>query len=82
MDEAQIIAATPAPRTRQNLAADLRAAGIAKGSTVLVHAAPSTLGWTTGDPGAALDALLHAAAPARPPRGWRALRAATSFDAT
>ena len=63
MDEAQIIAATPAPRTRESLAADLRAAGMQTGMTVLVHASLSALGWVAGGPVTVIQALFDAVGP-------------------
>ncbi len=64
MDEARIIAATPEPRTRHSLTADLRAAGITEGMTVLVHSALSALGWVAGGPVAVIEALFDAVGPA------------------
>lgn len=63
MDEAQTIAATPEPRTRESLYADLRAAGLKSGTTVLVHASLSALGWVAGGPLAVVQALLDGIGP-------------------
>ncbi len=63
MDESQVIATTLAPRTRSSLTADLRAAGIMPGETVMVHSALSALGWVAGDSATVVAALLDAVAP-------------------
>ena len=60
MSEAEVVAATPEPRTRQSLSADLNAAGIASGMTVLVHSSLSALGWVAGGPVAVIQALFDA----------------------
>ena len=44
MTEADAIAHADAPRTRQSLAADLRALGVQAGDTLIVHASLSSLG--------------------------------------
>ncbi|MFD5552786.1 aminoglycoside N(3)-acetyltransferase [Streptomyces sp. NPDC127068] len=44
--------------TRDSLAADLRALGLAPGGTLLLHASLSSLGWVCGGPGVVVGALL------------------------
>ncbi len=63
MDEAQAIAATPEPRTRESLVADLRAAGVGPGTTVLVHSSLSALGWVAGGAISVVQALLDSVGP-------------------
>ncbi len=63
MDEAQIIAKTPDPRTRQSLAADLSAAGIQAGTVMMVHSSLSALGWVAGGPVAVIEALFDVLGP-------------------
>lgn len=64
MTEADAIARTPTPRTRDSLAADLRSLGLAPGMTVLVHSALSQFGWVVGGPVAVVEALLDVLTPA------------------
>lgn len=64
MSEADIIARTPTPRTRDSLATDLRALGLVPGMTVLVHSAVSQIGWVAGGPVAVVEALLDVLTPA------------------
>lgn len=60
MTEADAIARADAPRTRQTLAADLRALGVQPGDVVLVHVSLSRLGWVAGGPVAVIQALQDA----------------------
>ncbi len=60
MDEREIIARTPEPRTRATLAADLRALGLSPGDAVLAHSSLSSLGWVCGGPVAVVQALMDA----------------------
>lgn len=55
---AELIEASPAPRTRASLAFDLAAVGIKPGSTVLVHSSLSALGWVAGGPPTVILALM------------------------
>lgn len=57
MSERDAVDATPEPRTRAGLAADLRSLGLPKGSVVLVHASLRTLGWVAGGAQATVLAL-------------------------
>jgi aminoglycoside 3-N-acetyltransferase len=61
--EAELIAATDAPRTVDSLTADLRALGLGDGDVVLVHSSLAALGWVNGGAQAACEALLAAVAP-------------------
>lgn len=63
MSEAEIIARTPTPGTRQSLSEDLRALGVEPGMTLLVHSSLSALGWVCGGPVAVVQALLDALMP-------------------
>lgn len=53
-----IIEATTFSRTRQSIAEDLRALGLNKGMTVLVHSSLSSLGWVNGGAVAVIQALM------------------------
>ena len=61
--EAASIARTPEPRTRQTLGRDLRALGIEAGMALLVHSAPSRIGWTVGGVESAIQALMDVLTP-------------------
>lgn len=58
MTEADLLARTPFPATRDSLAAQLREAGLKPGATVLVHTSLRALGWIAGGPVALIQALL------------------------
>lgn len=57
MSEASAVERTPSPRTRESLVGELRQLGLAPGSTVIVHASLSSLGWVCGGPVAVVQAL-------------------------
>lgn len=61
--EASAVARAGTPGTRESLAADLRALGIAPGMTLLVHSSLSALGWVAGGPVAVVQALMDAVTP-------------------
>jgi aminoglycoside 3-N-acetyltransferase len=63
MAEADVIAATPEPRTRQSLAEDLRRLELGPGMIVLVHSSLSALGWVNGGSVAVIQALQDALTP-------------------
>ncbi|MFC3831712.1 MULTISPECIES: aminoglycoside N(3)-acetyltransferase [Deinococcus] len=63
MTEADAIARADAPRTRQTLAADLRAVGVQPGDVLIVHVSLSRLGWVAGGPVAVIQALQDAVTP-------------------
>ena len=58
MTEADLLARTPFPATRDSLAAQLRDGGLRPGATVLVHTSLRALGWIAGGPVALIQALL------------------------
>lgn len=58
MSELKAIQEAPTPRTRESLAYDLRALGLASGMTVIVHSSLSSLGWVCGGPVAVVQALM------------------------
>lgn len=64
MSEAEAVNLAPAPRTRESLANDLRALGVAEGMAVLVHSSLSALGWVCGGPVAVVQALIDVVTPA------------------
>jgi aminoglycoside 3-N-acetyltransferase len=61
--ENSTIARAERPNTRESLAADLLALGVAPGMTLLVHASLSALGWVAGGPVAVVQALIDAVTP-------------------
>lgn len=58
---------SPEPITVGSIAADLRALGVAAGSTTLVHGSLSSLGWVCGGPPAVVDALQRVVGEEIPP---------------
>jgi len=59
----QVIAATERPRTRDSLAADLRALGVEPGQLVMLHVSMRSLGFVVGGAETLLDAALEALGP-------------------
>lgn len=57
MPENQVVHKTETPITVESLHADLKALGIEKGMTLLVHSSLSAIGWVCGGPVAVLIAL-------------------------
>ncbi|WP_042461914.1 aminoglycoside N(3)-acetyltransferase [Neobacillus dielmonensis] len=53
-----LIESTSFPRTRQSIAEDLRALGLSKGMTVMVHSSLSAIGWVNGGEVAVIQALM------------------------
>ena len=63
MSEADRIADTTEPRTRESLADDLRALGLTGGEVVIVHSSLGSLGWVVGGAMAVIQALGDALGP-------------------
>jgi len=64
MSEVDTIQNIPTPRTRETLAADLRALGLPAGAVVIVHSSLSAIGWVSGGSVAVVQALLDVLTPA------------------
>jgi len=63
MSEAESIANSEQPATRQSIAKDLTALGLAPDMTVMVHSSLSRLGFVVGGAQAVVEALLHVLGP-------------------
>ncbi len=63
MSELETIQSIPSPRTRETLAADLRALGLHPGMVVIVHSSLSSIGWVNGGSVAVVQALLDVITP-------------------
>ncbi len=63
MDETATIELMENPNTRQSLIDELKASGIMAGSTLLVHASLSALGWVSGGGVAVVQALMDVVSP-------------------
>src|SRR5512136_1383176 len=64
MTEVDAIQDASLPRTRDSLAADLRALGSTHGMAVIVHSSLSALGWVSGGSVAVVQALMDVLTPA------------------
>ena len=63
MTESDTIQNIPSPRTRESLAADLRALGLQAGMVVIAHSSLSSIGWVNGGSVAVVQALLDVITP-------------------
>jgi len=63
MSEADAVRRAEEPATIDTLAKDLARAGVAPGTTLLVHSSLSALGWVAGGPVAVIEALTRALGP-------------------
>jgi len=63
MPELDTIQSIPSPRTRETLAADLRALGLQSSMVVIVHSSLSSIGWVNGGSVAVVQALLDVITP-------------------
>jgi aminoglycoside 3-N-acetyltransferase len=63
VSEADAIARTTTPGTRESIVGDLRALGVAPGAVVLAHSSLSALGYVSGGPVAVVQALMDALTP-------------------
>ncbi len=63
MTELETIQNIPTPRTRETLAADLRALGLRAGAVVIVHSSLSAIGWVSGGSVAVVQALMDVLTP-------------------
>jgi aminoglycoside 3-N-acetyltransferase len=61
--DADLIAKTDRPRTRESITKDLTALGVRPGSVLLVHSSVAALGWVAGGPVAVVQGLLDALGP-------------------
>jgi aminoglycoside 3-N-acetyltransferase len=63
MTELDTIQSIPSPRTRDTLAANLRALGLQAGMVVIVHSSLSSIGWVNGGSVTVVQALLDVITP-------------------
>lgn len=63
MTEHEIVERTDSPRTTATLARDLRALGVKRGTTLMVHSSLSSIGWVAGNALAVIHALDKALGP-------------------
>lgn len=63
MSEADVIAGSARPHTRESLGQDLTALGLGAGDVVMVHSSLKSLGWVAGGPVAVIEALIDVLGP-------------------
>lgn len=54
----EIVASTQFPNTIETITKDLKALGVEKGMTIIVHSSLSSIGWISGGAVAVVEALM------------------------